>query len=189
MKPTPKKLQSLAHIIKHKDVVFDSTLNEKLKDGEPCDHSCCAMHVTHPCEQCGRIGARKNKINPIIIAVDFDGTCVTHEYPKVGRFIGAEGVLRDIAKYGHKIILFTMRHDQGLKDAVEWFEQRNIPLYGINMNPDQFSWTNSPKAYANLYIDDAALGAPLCSGLKGERPHIDWEKVRKDLIKMGILPK
>jgi hypothetical protein len=29
----------------------------------------------------------------IVIAVDFDGTCVTHEYPKVGRDIGAESVL------------------------------------------------------------------------------------------------
>lgn len=30
----------------------------------------------------------------MIIAVDFDGTCVTHEYPKVGREIGAVGVLK-----------------------------------------------------------------------------------------------
>jgi hypothetical protein len=30
----------------------------------------------------------------VIIAVDFDGTCVTHEYPKVGRDIGAVPVLK-----------------------------------------------------------------------------------------------
>lgn len=29
-----------------------------LKDGEPCDHKGCAQHVTHPCEKCGRIGAK-----------------------------------------------------------------------------------------------------------------------------------
>ena len=25
----------------------------------------------------------------MIIAIDFDGTCVTHEYPKIGKDIGA----------------------------------------------------------------------------------------------------
>lgn len=29
----------------------------------------------------------------MIIAVDFDGTCVTHEFPKVGEEIGAAPVL------------------------------------------------------------------------------------------------
>lgn len=28
------------------------------KDGEPCDHKGCASHITHPCECCGRTGAR-----------------------------------------------------------------------------------------------------------------------------------
>lgn len=27
-------------------------------DGEPCDHPGCRAHLTHPCEKCGRIGAR-----------------------------------------------------------------------------------------------------------------------------------
>lgn len=25
--------------------------------GAPCDHPGCANHITHPCEQCGRIAA------------------------------------------------------------------------------------------------------------------------------------
>lgn len=44
----------------------------------------------------------------MIIAVDFDGTCVTHEFPKVGRDIGAVPVLRKLVENGHKLILFTM---------------------------------------------------------------------------------
>ncbi len=28
-----------------------------LKDGEPCSHPGCVNHLTHPCEQCGRVGA------------------------------------------------------------------------------------------------------------------------------------
>lgn len=43
----------------------------------------------------------------MIIAVDFDGTCVTHEY--VGKEIGAAEVLKELTDKGHKIILFTMR--------------------------------------------------------------------------------
>ena len=43
------------------------------------------------------------------IAVDFDGTCVTHDFPKVGKNIGAEIVLKKLADKGHKIILYTMR--------------------------------------------------------------------------------
>jgi hypothetical protein len=35
-------------------------LNEKrkLRDGEPCEHSGCLSHISHPCEGCGRIGGR-----------------------------------------------------------------------------------------------------------------------------------
>ena len=43
------------------------------------------------------------------IAVDFDGTCVTHAYPDVGKNIGAEIVLKKLSDKGHKIILYTMR--------------------------------------------------------------------------------
>lgn len=27
-----------------------------LKDGEPCDHPGCLLHISHPCEGCGRVG-------------------------------------------------------------------------------------------------------------------------------------
>ncbi len=29
---------------------------KNLKDGEPCKHPGCLSHITHPCEECGRIG-------------------------------------------------------------------------------------------------------------------------------------
>ena len=117
----------------------------------------------------------------ITVAVDFDGTCVTHEYPRIGRAVGAEPVLYELVKQGARLILWTMRSGKELADAVRWFEERNIPLWGINENPEQKTWTQSPKAYAQLYIDDAALGAPLCPGQDGEHPYVDWAKVR-DLI-------
>lgn len=127
------------------------------------------------------------KENPII-AVDFDGTCVTHEFPKVGRDIGAAPVLRALVKKGYRLILWTMRSDgredgrTPLSDAVAWFNKNKIELFAVNENPEQKKWTGSPKAYAQLYIDDAAFGAPLKNGRKGERPYIDWSIVREALL-------
>ena len=122
------------------------------------------------------------------IAVDFDGTCVTHEYPKIGKDIGAIPVLRRLAGNGHKLILFTMRSGLQLDEAIEWFSTNNIPLYGIQYNPSQASWTSSNKCYAQLYIDDAALGCPLRGRMvAGDRPYVDWNVVEHLLEEQGIL--
>lgn len=123
----------------------------------------------------------------MIIAVDFDGTVVTHEYPLIGRDIGAWPVLAELVNNGHDIILFTMRSGTLLKEATELFLANGIPLYGINVNPTQLTWTTSPKVHADLYIDDAALGIPLISVLPGERPFVHWLEVQKLLRKRGVL--
>lgn len=123
----------------------------------------------------------------MIIAIDFDGTCVTHEYPRVGRDIGAAPVLRKLVKAGHKLILFTMRSGKELEDAVWWFRSHDIPLYGVNINPDQESWTQSPKAYAQLYIDDAALGCPLDWDDQSGRFCVTWQEVEIMLERQGVL--
>ena len=113
----------------------------------------------------------------VVIAVDFDGTCVTHDYPAIGTPIGAERVLRRIIAEGGQLILWTMRSGDSLRAAVDWFDTREIPLFGIQNNPTQLRWTDSPKAHANHYIDDAALGCPLKESPYGGRPFVDWDKV------------
>jgi len=115
-------------------------------------------------------------MNSKIIAIDFDGTCVTHEYPAVGQDIGAASVIRELARRGNRIILFTMRSGQHLQEAVKWFTAHGIELFGVNENPEQHTWTKSPKPYAHIYIDDAALGIPLIYP-EGQRPYVDWSKV------------
>lgn len=132
----------------------------------------------------------------MIIAIDFDGTCVTHEYPKVGQDIGAVPILKKLAE-NHKLILWTMRgtkpHTDGtdtLGDAVKWFSDNDILLWGINENPIQKAtgWSNSHKQHAELYIDDAALGCPLMLDLKkSPRPFVNWEIVEDYLINMGLI--
>lgn len=124
------------------------------------------------------------------IGIDFDGTVVKHNYPEVGEDIGAVPVLKRLIECGHKLILFTMRDSKNgtLDDAVNWFKENNIPLYGVNKNPTQ-SWTDSPKAYCNLYIDDAAFGIPSKIDEETGRKYVDWEKVEKMLEEEGILRK
>ena len=129
----------------------------------------------------------------MVIAVDFDGTCVTHEYPDVGKNIGAEIVLKALTDEGHDLILYTMRDHPAdnsvqdpLQEAIDWFSQNDIPLFGVNENPTQKSWTTSPKPYANLYIDDAALGM-LTIKRSGRRPFVNWYAAALKLWRDGVL--
>lgn len=122
------------------------------------------------------------------IAIDFDGTCVTHDYPRIGKDINAVNVLKKLVANGHKLILNTMRSGKELKEAINWFKENDIELYGANENPTQKKWTNSPKVYAHIYIDDAALGCPLKMDLSiSDRPFVDWEAVSCLLKDNGIL--
>lgn len=140
----------------------------------------------------------------MILNIDFDGTCVTHDFPRVGKEIGAVPVLKKLVENGHQLILFTMRSDRKdkketndptiqdvtgefLTDAVNWFKKNDIPLYGIQTNPTQINWTTSPKSYAELMIDDSALGCPLKYDKSiSDRPFVDWEKVEFILYELGL---
>lgn len=141
----------------------------------------------------------------MVIAVDFDGTCVTHEFPRIGKNIGAAPVLRCLAENGHNIILYTMRShlddttnhahnslhgdkvdNDTLQEAIDWFKTNGIPLYGINENPSQRRWTSSPKIYAQIYIDDANLGVPLVVA-GHERPYVDWVRILPMLLDMKLI--
>jgi hypothetical protein len=119
------------------------------------------------------------------IAIDFDGTCVSHEYPKIGEDIGAVPVLKQLVQKGHHLILYTMRSGKQLDEAVAWFSQNGIKLWAKQYNPTQRNWTSSNKCYAQLYIDDAALGCPL--KYDKVRPYVDWVEVNKILKGSGVL--
>jgi len=134
-----------------------------------------------------------------VFAIDFDGTCTAHAFPYVGKEIGAPDVLRKLVDNGHKLILYTMRSDREkakpthdplimdvtgkfLTDAIRWFTHHGIELHGIQTNPTQHNWTTSPKCYAEIYIDDAALGAPLLYNPElSSKPYIDWKRVEEFL--------
>lgn len=115
----------------------------------------------------------------MILGIDFDGTVCDHQFPEIGRPVPLAIVtLQELVVQGHKLILWTMRSGYSLDAAVDWFETNDIPLWGIQRNPEQDSWTCSPKAYCEMFIDDAGFGAPLIQPIGFSRPCLDWSFVR-----------
>ena len=128
-------------------------------------------------------------MSSLIFTVDFDGTVASHEFPNMGQDLPeAVSVLHEMVARGHRIILNTMRsdNDEGkyLTQAVKWFADRDIPLFGVNGNPEQHTWTTSPKPYAHADIDDNNLGCPLIQLAWMKRPGVDWAAVRTLLHKI-----
>ena len=107
----------------------------------------------------------------MIIAVDFDGTIVEHEFPKIGPAVpGAFEWMKKFQEAGAFLILWTMRssgqlHGDVLSEAVAYCREQGVEFWDWNTNPHQYTWTTSPKAYAHVYIDDAAIGCPLLENL------------------------
>lgn len=114
----------------------------------------------------------------MIIAIDFDGTIVERMFPEIGAEVPrAFDYLQEFQKRGARLILHTIRSDafptigaspspeilvhdgrMYLSEAVEFCRVRGVEFWGINNNPEQHTWSQSPKSYAHLYIDDAAFG-------------------------------
>ena len=97
------------------------------------------------------------------IAVDFDGTIVTHEYPKIGKPIPfAIDTLLRLQEERHRIILWTAREGQLLEDAVEYCKKKGLEFYAVNSNyPEEAILTEAlkpRKLTVDLFIDDRNLG-------------------------------
>jgi len=124
----------------------------------------------------------------MVIAIDFDGTCTTHAFPYIGEDIGAQPVLKELIYNKHQLILYTMRSGDTQQQAEQWFKDNDIELYASQRNPTQSRWTQSPKCYAQLYIDDAALGIPLSFDRQiSDRDFVNWKTTRLLLLNRGII--
>ena len=114
----------------------------------------------------------------MIIALDFDGTVVEHEYPEIGDPVPlALDWLHWFQSQGARIILWTMRSGEKLDAAARYLAQNDVQLWALNHNPEQASWTSSPKCYAHVMVDDTAAGTPVIYPGAGRRPYVDWEQV------------
>ncbi len=69
----------------------------------------------------------------MVIAVDFDGTIVTHRYPDIGDEIPfATETLKLLIKEHHKLILWSVREGKLLQDAIDWCRERGVEFYAVN---------------------------------------------------------
>ena len=96
------------------------------------------------------------------IAVDFDGTIVTHEYPKIGTELPfATETLKMLIRDHHKLILWSVREGKLLDEAVEWCRERGVEFWAVNKDYPEESLENnnhfSRKLKADWFIDDRGM--------------------------------
>lgn len=97
-----------------------------------------------------------------VIAVDFDDTLFTDDYPFVGDpIIRVIEAVKEEQKRGSKIILWTLRCGLPLERAVKACAQYGIHFDAVNENiPEVIArWRgeDSRKIYADEYWDDRAI--------------------------------
>jgi len=110
----------------------------------------------------------------MIIAVDFDGTIVEHEYPRLGKPIPfALDVLKKLQKeQRHTLLLWTVREGKLLEEAVEYCSKNGVEFYAVNSNYPEEDLGDTPrKLMADIFIDDKNIG-----GLP------DWSVIYKSIL-------
>ena len=96
----------------------------------------------------------------MIIAVDFDGTIVEHNYPKIGKEIPfAIATLKKLQAEHHLLILWTVREGGLLQEAVDYCRRRGLEFYAV---------------CADMYIDDCNVGTLPDWGAIYEMVHNHW---------------
>lgn len=111
------------------------------------------------------------------IAIDFDGTIVEQFFPEIGPEVpsAVETILE--WQKEHEIILWTCRSEELLDTALLWCENKGIVFSSVN-DSDQRWPKNRRKLYADLYIDDNALGCPLIY-VPSRRPFVNWKRIKE----------
>lgn len=95
-----------------------------------------------------------------VIAVDFDGTLCTRNWPKIGE--PNTELIRQLAeeqKSGAAVILFTCREGKLLKEAVKWCREQGLIFDEVNRNLKERIRAyrgDSRKISADVYVDDRA---------------------------------
>ena len=95
------------------------------------------------------------------VAVDFDGTICTNEYPNCGKVDRA--MVRKLIKLrskGNKLILWSCRRGRQLEEAVEYCRSYGLEFDKVNENLDEVIESfgeDTRKIVADFYIDDRNL--------------------------------
>jgi 8-oxo-dGTP pyrophosphatase MutT (NUDIX family) len=120
--------------------------------------------------------------------LDFDGTVIdAADWPAIGEPLpyAIETLQQLVAPKENKpknhIVVWTMRGSNNNTAIREFFAKHNLPIYAINCHKIQWEWTNSPKLYADYFIDDRSIG------VKKIGHNLDWKWMQKELKKLGFI--
>ena len=98
----------------------------------------------------------------MIFGIDFDGTIVEDKWPEIGEpKQKVVDYIKQLQDKGHKWVLLTCRHDDGLISALTWLFNHGLYPAAVNDNTTEkiaeFN-SNPRKVYADVYIDDHNAG-------------------------------
>lgn len=95
---------------------------------------------------------------PQIAAVDFDGLLVENRFPEIGEIRQPMfNAVKCLQENGWKIILWSCRTGDMLKDAVEFCVQHGLVPDAVNENlkeVQEYFGVDTRKVLANIYLDD-----------------------------------
>lgn len=133
-----------------------------------------------------------------IIAVDFDGTLCENKWPEIGE-PNEELIeyLKDRQKVGDKLILWTCRAEELLKEAVYWCLDKELVFDAVNENlPETIKWMggDTRKIFADEYIDDRSKPIFACRKKSGMESWAEreveinryFEEGKKDFIEIDF---
>jgi hypothetical protein len=105
---------------------------------------------------------KKLKRKSMIIAIDFDGTIVFEDHPKIGTLLPyAKEVINKLYAAGHYIIIWSCRTGKEARDAVDFLNDEGLRFHAFNeghpANIAKYGDTGR-KIYYDILIDDKALG-------------------------------
>lgn len=129
------------------------------------------------------------------IYLDFDGTVVEHDYPRIGEANPmAIEVITKLKNAGHEIILNTYRANLNKKlllDSAKYLNERvftegdGIKMVDSKINPEPFHWERILSEEV-LFIDDIAQSIPLKPQRKVIGSMVDWVEVDYQLLENGL---
>ena len=133
------------------------------------------------------------------VYLDFDGTVVEHEYPRIGRCnFGCFEVIKKLQDAGHEIILNTARadfNDGTLEKAMEYMNEDSWmffidkkseirPIICVKHKIHPHPWKLDDVDV--IFIDDICYGILLkpCKMIQGNM--VDWDELDRQFILKNI---
>jgi len=133
--------------------------------------------------------------NKLTIFLDFDGTVVEHQAPRIGREnFGCMPVIRKLQEAGHTIILNTYRADYSSEDlgkALRFINQHiDVELFPIEATerkifPPPWDWEHILETNT-MFIDDQAMGMPVKRAVMSNGWMVDWSVLDQQFEKNGL---